>query len=491
LSEKKDYKLELTENRYEIIENILKDSYIKSERKFTWTDLLDTVFLNKWLGIPIFIVIIWAMFQFTFEVAAPFMELIDIGFQELVKIVQSPFNINVPPDWLPDALELFGMEVKIGNLDPNVGFFLWQELSASPFSIWGSFLSDGIIGALGFIMIFIPNIFLLFLFLSFLEDSGYLSRAAFVMDRALVKIGLHGKSFVPMLMGFGCNIPAIMAARTIEEDADRKITILVNPFISCSARLPVYVLIGGFFFAGAAGSVIFILYMLGISVAILVAFILRKTIFKAKPSAFIMELPPYRAPTLKSASLHMWEKGSAFVKKVFTVILLGSILIWAITYLPWKSAPYETYGAMLGHAIEPIFAPMGFLVSPLAWILIVALIFGFLAKEVVVEVLGVIMAAVAGVLGTILSIFSLDNLVLIFGNEDLGYNLNLLFGSPIIAFSYMVFTLLYIPCLASVGVLKKELNSWKWTVFSMVLTFVTAYCASLAISGVAQLVRLV
>ena len=485
MSEEIDYELEITENRYEIIDKILKGVYTKPGEKFTWTELLDHVLLNKYLAIPIFITILWAMFQFTFEVAAPLMELIEIGFGALEDLIKLPHQIGVPPDWLPDLIELLALESIFDRPDGDALFFLWQELAASPTEIWGSFFGDGIVGGVGLILAFVPNIFLLFLFLSFLEDSGYLSRAAFILDRAMVKLGLHGKSVIPMLVGFGCNVPAIMAARTIDDEMDRRITILTNPFISCGARLPVYVMIGGFFFGIAAGSVVFILYMFGMLIAILMGFLMRKTIMKSKQSAFILEFPPYRSPTLKSASIHMWERGREYIIKVFTIIFVGSIIIWAITYLPWKTQPYESYGAIFGRLLTPLFEPLGFITSPFSWILIVALLFGFLAKEMVVGVIGVIMAAIAGSIGLIVKVLGFQNLVGITLEDIFGYNC--LFTSNITVFSYLVFMLLYIPCLATVAVIKKELNSWKWTIFSIVYSFGVAYLISFLISGVIYL----
>ncbi|MHA1380488.1 MAG: ferrous iron transport protein B [Candidatus Helarchaeota archaeon] len=489
MSEEIDYELELTENRYEIIDKILKEVYIKPTEKVTWTDLLDHVLLNKWLAIPIFIAILWAMFQFTFEVAAPFSEMITIGFGALTDLIKAPFETGVPPDWLPDLFGIFGLEIKIGDLDPTVSFLLWKELAAHPLEIWGSFIGDGIISAVGLIMSFVPNIFLLFLFLSFLEDSGYMSRAAFILDRAMVKLGLHGKSVIPMLVGFGCNVPAIMSARTIDNEVDRKITILTNPFISCGARLPVYILIGGFFFGAAASSIIFLLYVLGMAIAIIMGYIIRRFILKAKPSAFIMEFPPYRSPTVKSASLHMWERGREYIIKIFTIILLGSIIIWAITFLPWKSQPYDSYGAIFGRLMTPMFEPLGFITSPISWILIVALIFGFVAKEMVVGVIGVIMAAISTSLALIANIIGIPQTVGVAIEEVFSYNL--LFTSSLTAFSYLVFTLLYIPCLATVAVMKKELNSWKWTLFGMFFTFSIAYLMSFLISGIAYLTGII
>ncbi len=489
MSEEVDYELELTENRYEIIDKVLKGVYTKPGEKVTWTELLDHVLLNKYLAIPIFIAILWAMFQFTFEVAAPLMELVKIGFTTLVNVIKSPFEINVPPDWLPDLVKLLGIGSFLNRPDGDAIFFLWKELATSPSEIWGSFLGDGIIGGVGLILTFVPNIFLLFLFLSFLEDSGYLSRAAFILDRAMVKLGLHGKSVIPMLVGFGCNVPAIMAARTIDDEVDRRITILTNPFISCGARLPIYILIGGFFFSAAASSIVFVLYILGMMIAIIMGFILRKTIMKSKPSAFILEFPPYRSPTIKSASLHMWERGREYIIKVFTIIFIGSIFIWMITYLPWKNQPYNSIGALFGKLLTPIFEPLGFITSPISWILIVALIFGFVAKEMVVGVIGIIMAAIVTSFGLIAEVAGFQSLVGINLGDIFSYNL--LFTSNITVFSYLVFTLLYIPCLATVAVIKKELNSWKWTLFSIFYSFGVAYIASFLISGIAHLLGII
>ncbi|MHA1786288.1 MAG: ferrous iron transport protein B [Candidatus Helarchaeota archaeon] len=420
-----DYELILTEERYKKIEELLSETFKPPTERIIWTDVLDRVFLNKWLGIPIFLTIIWAMFQFTFEVPGPLVEL--IGLLEIV----GEFVANAIPNWI------------------------------------GSLLGMGVINGLAFVLVFVPNIFFLFLFLSFLEDSGYLSRAAFVMDRAMVKLGLHGKSFIPMLMGLGCNIPAIMATRSIADENDRKITILINPFISCGARLPVYILIAGFFFPVAIVTpVVYSLYLLGFIVAVLMALLLRKTILKGKPSSFIMELPPYRTPTPKSSSLHMWEKGKEFLKKVTYILLIGSIGIWAITYLPWGTEGTDaSIAGMIGKALSPIFAPLGFTITPIGWIGIVALIFGFLAKELVVGAAGVLLTGAGfaeGALGAI-------------------------FVHPVIAYSYMAFTLLYIPCLASFGVIKKELGSWKWTIFAMLYGLIVAYGISFLISGIATL----
>jgi len=427
----KKFEVQLIEERYEKIVNEILDEVQKVPREhLTWSDILDHVFLNKWLGIPIFIVILWAMFQFVFTVSAPFMELIGMATEAASEAITNAV----------------------------AGTETWLQ-------ILGSFFADGIIGGIGFLASFIPLIFALYIFLSILEDSGYMSRAAFVMDRAMVKVGLHGKSFVPMLMGFGCNIPAIMACRTISDETDRKITILINPLMSCGARLPVYTWIAATFFPLIAGTVIFSMYLLGIFLAIILALIFRKILFKSKPPApFVIELPPYRSPTLKSTAIHMWEHGVIYVKRVYTILLGASIIIWAITHFPWNAYIsgniQQTFAGVIGGWIAPVFYPLGFTaVESMGWIIGIALIFGFLAKELVAEVIGV----------------------------TIGVSAMTLFTNPVIAYSFMAFTLIYVPCMACMGVLKSELRSKKWFIFSMTYSFFLAYLVSFLISGIAFL----
>ncbi|MHA1382776.1 MAG: nucleoside recognition domain-containing protein, partial [Candidatus Helarchaeota archaeon] len=238
-------------------------------------------------------------------------------------------------------------------------------------------------------------------------------------------------------------------------------------------------------FGAAASSMVFLLYILGMVIAILMGYIFRKTILKSKPSAFIMEFPPYRSPTVKSASLHMWERGREYIIKVFTIIFMGSMIIWAITFLPWKSPPYDSFGATFGKLLTPVFEPLGFITNPISWILIVALIFGFVAKEMVVGVIGMIMSAIAASFALIAESMGLQSIVGVAIEDLFGYNL--LFTSNITVFSYLVFTLLYIPCFATVAVIKKELNSWKWTLFAIFYSFGVAYILSFFISGIAYL----
>jgi ferrous iron transport protein B len=374
--------------------------------------MLDRVVTNRYLGIPIFLVIIWGVFQVTFTAAAPFSSMIDLGFQALAELVKA----NVQPAWL------------------------------------ASLIGDGVIGGVGFVMIFVPNIIIMFLMLSLLEDSGYLARAAFIMDRLMSKIGLHGKSFIPMLLGFGCNVPAIMATRTIEDKKSRLITILTIPFMSCSARLPVYVLFAGVFFAQNAGTVVFGIYVLGIAVAILSAKLFRMTILKGESESFIMELPPYRLPTAMGTSVHIWDRSSAYVRKAGTIILLGAVAVWCLASLPWgvQYGGPDSYAGLLGHVLEPLVTPLGF-----DWRIAVALVFGFVAKEVVVGTLGVLYGAPEGGLGA--SIRQTGGLQ---ASSALGL---------------MAFVLIYTPCLATIGVIKKETGSWKWTAFSIVYGLILAW----------------
>jgi len=362
-------------------------------------DLIDQVLTHRFYGIPIFLACMWFAFQVTFSASNPF---------------------------------LVGIEYIFGYFTE-----LMNEVEMDPFI--QSFLSDGVIGGVGSVFVFVPSIFVMFLLLSILEDTGYLARAAFVMDRLMHSIGLHGRSFIPFLIGFGCNVPAIMATRTLQSKADRIITIITIPFMSCAARLPVYVLFAGVFFGAAAGNVIFFLYVLGIFVAIVTALIFRRLVFKDEPSPFIMELPPYRKPSGFAAATHMWHKGREYLKRAGIVIFGGVLLVWALATLPAgvEYGSVDSLAGIIGQALHPVFAPLEF-----NWQLVVGLIFGFIAKEVVV-----------GSLGTL------------YGGEEmlessLAADPTL---SPIIALAFMVFVLLYLPCVAALGVIRQEMGNWKWT----------------------------
>ena len=305
----------------------------------------------------------------------------------------------------------------------------------------------------------------MFLLLAILEDSGYLARVAFIMDRLMSKLGLHGKSFIPLLIGLGCNVPAIMATRTIEDKKSRIITILTVPYISCTARLPVFVLLAGAFFPSNAGTVVFLLYLLGIGVAIFSALLFRKTLLKSEGGSFIMELPTYRMPMPRSTIVHMWERGSMYLKKAGTIILLGAIAVWALASLPWgvQYGSENSIAGMIGHVISPLVTPLG-----LNWQIAVALLFGFMAKEVVVSALS-----------TIYNAGSVSELQKALRSPD-GI-------SAPAALGLMSFTLLYTPCLATLSVIKNETGSWKWTAFSVIYSLALAWVAAFMIFSIGSL----
>ncbi len=409
-----DLETEIIERRYGFIESITLKTVTKgysSDEKFNISNKIDQIVTNKWIGLPLFAFVMWATFQLTFSIGGIFADYID-------------------------------------------QFIVWLgELLSTYFTGWfGSLLVDGIIGGVGSVLVFLPNILILFLLLAFLEDSGYMARAAFIMDKAMHAIGLPGRSFIPMIIGFGCNVPAIMSARTLSNERDRLLTILINPFISCSARLPIYVLFTSIFFTKNQGIVVFSLYFLGILVAVLSAKLFKSVIPKLKGpvSPLVMELPLYRWPTVKSVSIHIWERSSSFLKKAGTIIVGGVILIWFLASFP-KGHEYAgegTYVWHLGRFIAPLFKPAGFGF----WQAAVTLFFGIIAKETVV-----------GTMGTF------------FGGEDsLATILPTLF-TPLTAYSFMIMSLLYIPCIATIGVIYRETNSWKWTIFSIIYSILIGW----------------
>jgi len=401
-----DVETYLIERRYGFISGLVKECVQRPaavEEKLTLSDKIDKVVLNRWLGIPLFLLFMWITFKLVFDVGGPIADQIDSLF-----------------GWLGDAAK--------------------HLLGENWFS---SLLSDGIIAGVGSVLVFLPNILILFFMIGFLEDCGYMARAAFVMDRFMHALGLHGKSFIPMILGFGCNIPGIMACRTLESRKDRILTILINPFMLCSARLPIYVLFAGTFFPKHAGTVIFIMYALGIVVAILTGLLFKNLFFKGEVAPLIMELPPYRLPTLKSVLLHLWERSFMFVKKAGTIIMVGVVLVWLLSSMP-PGVEYASEKSWIGHLgkfFAPLFKPAGFGF----WQAAVALIFGILAKEVVV-----------GTLGTL------------YGVEEKGLNKVLpKYFTKLSAFSFMTMSLLYIPCIAAIGTIKQETNSWKWTALAV------------------------
>lgn len=447
----------ITDARYGFIAGLVSESVKKPKiDKITRSDLIDRIVTHKYLGIPIFLLIMWLTFQITFAVGDP------LG------------------GYIEEAFALLGETVS-ANL--GEGFLT-------------SFIVDGIIGGVGGVLVFAPIIFILFLILSLLEDSGYLARAAFVMDRFMHKlVGLHGKSFIPMILGFGCAVPGIMATRTLENERDRFLTMLIVPFMSCSARLPVYALLGAAFFSAYQGWVIFSLYILGIVVAIIMAAIFKKTIFKGMSAPFVMELPPYRIPTAKGALIHMWERGVLFLKKAGTLILALSVVIWALSSLPVgvEYASQESITGQIGTALSPVFEPLGFG----EWQATVAIIYGFMAKEVVVSTFGILYGVGEdGSGGTETAegtnpessgegapteeevVPSAE----VAPEEDPGFisAIQQVF-TPLSAYAYMVFILLYIPCLATLATIRRETNSWKWPAFAAGYTFAVAYAVSLVV----------
>jgi len=421
-----DIETEIIERRYGFIESItLKciSKKLSAAEKLTVSDQIDRVVTNKWIGIPLFAFILWVTFQLTFTIGGIFANWLDIFFGWLGAITAAHI-----PGWL------------------------------------GSLLGNGIIGGVGMVLVFLPNIMILFLLLAFLEDSGYMSRAAFIMDKAMHAIGLPGKSFIPMIIGFGCNVPAIMSTRTISSERDRILTILINPFMSCSARLTIYILFTSIFFKSHQGLIVFSLYTIGILVAVISAKLFKSTIpsLKGPVSPLVMELPPYRWPTLKSISIHMWERSSAFVKKAGTIIVAGVIAIWFLASFP-LSAEYAgkgTYIWHLGKFLAPLLKPAGFGF----WQAAVALFFGIIAKETVV-----------GTLGTLLG-----------GSDKLTGALAHLF-TPLSAYSFMLMSLLYIPCIATIGVIYRETNSWKWTAFSVTYSILVGWSTAVLFYQIGKL----
>ncbi len=420
----------IAELRYGFISGLAKEVVKQPqtvEERLSTSDKIDNIVTNRYLGIPIFLLAMWATFQFTFKVGNPF-----IG-------------------WIESFFEWFGGIT--GTLLASVGT---SELLRS-------LIVDGAIGGLGSVLVFIPNIFLLFFAISLLEDSGYMARAAYIMDRFMNSIGLHGKSFIPLLLGFGCNVPAIMATRTLENKHDRLITILINPLMSCAARLPVYVLFAGAFFSAHQGLVIFSLYLLGLVLAILMGLIFKRFLFSGETSHFVMELPPYRIPTLKSTFIHMWERGSAFIRKAGTIIFAVVILIWVLSNLPVgvEYASRESILGGIGSFVAPVFKPAGFG----NWEAAIALIFGILAKEVVVGTLGVLY----GIEGTGLTEVITQ------------------YWTPLSAYAFMVMTLIYIPCVATISAIKRETNSWGWTAFAVGYSLVLGWLMAVLVYQVGSL----
>ena len=392
--------------------------------KLTPTDRIDRVVINKWLAVPIFIAIMALMFWTTF---GPIGEGLKSLLETLIQGMLAP--------WLENTL------LALGASDWVIGL-----------------TCDGIIGGVGGVVSFLPQIVILFFFLSMLEDTGYLARIAFIMDTLLRRIGLSGKSFVPMLMGFGCTTPAVMAARTMENEKDRRMTIMLTPFMSCGAKLPVYALVAGAIFGRNAGLVIISLYVFGILMSIFAGFLLKKTVFHDVSSGFVLELPPYRLPTFKGTVRGMWDKAKDFITKAGTVIFLMSIVIWVLqNFTPTfavAASPESSILGVFGRFIAPIFAPLGFG----EWQASVSLLTGLVAKEAVVSTMSVLYGVSA--------------------SADLATILTGVF-SPVAAYAFLIFILLYMPCMSAFATIKREMGGWRWALgaaaFQTCLAWLTAF----------------
>lgn len=423
----------IADRRYGFISGLAKEVITRrqtAEDRLSSSDKIDRIVTNRYLGIPIFLLAMWAVFQFTFKVGDPL-----IG-------------------WIENLFEWLG---------GTTGTWL-ESIGTSELLV--SLIVDGIIGGVGSVLVFIPNIFLLFFAISILEDSGYMARAAYIMDRFMHSLGLHGKSFIPLLIGFGCNVPAIMATRTLENKHDRLITILINPLMSCTARLPVYVLFAGAFFSARQGLVIFSIYLLGLILAVLSGLLFKRFLFKGETSHFVMELPPYRVPTLKSTLIHMWERGSSFIRKAGTIIFAAVVLIWVLSNLP-AGVEYASHKSVLGRIggfIAPIFKPAGFG----TWEAAAALIFGILAKEVVVGTLGIVYGVGEAGLTDVISNY----------------------WTPLSAYAFMVMTLIYIPCIATIAAIKRETNSWGWTIFAISYSLILGWLMAVLVYQIGRLIGL-
>ncbi len=438
-----DAETAISDAKYGFISGALHETFTEGKKEANKrTSKLDKLIVNKWLGFPLFILLMWLMFSVTFWLGA------------------------YPQDWIAAGFDA------LGNLFNGI----------IPEGAWRSLVVDGIIGGVGAVAEFLPNIILLYMFISLMEDSGYMSRAAFLMDKMMHGMGLHGKSFIPMIMGFGCNVPAIMATRSIESKSSRLITILVVPFMSCSARLPIYLLLTGAFFPKYAATVMICLYLLGIIVGVLTAKLLRLTAFKQDETPFVMELPPYRWPTMRATLKHIWEKCYQYIKKIGTVILLASVIIWVLSYYPHTDISETEHAqteeiteaeaneiqyensclGMIGKFVAPVMSPMGF-----DWKISVAVLSSIPAKEIVVSTLGVLYASDEDDLGEAIQ-----------KSGDL--------TTPS-ALALMVFMLLFFPCIATIGAVASETKKVKWAFFSVfyntavawVLAYVTYLIANL------------
>ena len=442
---KEDSETAIMDAKYGLIHGALREAGFEEGNKqdtYQLTHFIDKIITNKYAGFPIFFLLLYVMFEVTFTLG------------------------QYPMDWI---------EAGVGLL----GEWISSTLPDGPLK---AMLADGVIGGVGAVIVFLPQILILYCFISFMEDSGYMARAAFIMDKLMHKMGLHGKSFIPLIMGFGCNVPAVMATRTIESRRSRLITMLILPMMSCSARLPIYIMITGTFFAVRYQSLIMIsLYAIGIAMAVIVSRVLSRWLIKGEDTPFVMELPPYRFPTAKAIGRHTWEKGKQYLKKMGGIILFASIIVWALGYFPHNDSltpqqqQEQSYIGRIGKTIEPVFRPQGF-----DWKLDVGLVAGIGAKEIVASTMGVL--------------YSGDESVADDTAEDNSSKYAHLYQkmaadgiTPLVAFSYLIFVLLYFPCLATIAAIKGESGSWRWAAFAAAYTTALAWVVSAAVYQVGRL----
>lgn len=441
-----DSETAIMDAKYGFIHGALQEAEYEEGKKqdtYQMTHALDSIITNKYVGFPLFFLLLYAMFQVTFSLGQYPMDWIDAG-------------VSALGEWISTTL---------------------------PDGPLKAMIVDGIIGGVGAVIVFLPQILILYAFISFMEDSGYMARAAFIMDKLMHKMGLHGKSFIPLIMGFGCNVPAVMATRTIESRRSRLITMLILPMMSCSARLPIYIMITGTFFATRYQSLIMIsLYAIGIALAVIMSRIFSRWLVKGEDIPFVMELPPYRFPTAKAIFRHTWEKGKQYLKKMGGIILVASIIVWALGYFPHneeldsQQQQEQSYIGRIGKTIEPIFMAQGF-----DWKLDVGLIAGVGAKEIVASTLGVL--------------YSGDDSVADDSAEDNTDKYSSLYQkmeadgiTPLIAFCYLLFVLIYFPCIATIAAIKNESGSWRWALFAAGYTTLLAWIVSAVVYQIGSLI---
>ena len=444
---KTDAETAIMDAKYGFINGALQETEYgigTQEDTYAVTHLIDHVITHRYIGFPIFMLLIWLMFETTF------------------------FLGQYPMDWLESLVGWLGDTVSATMPDGPL-----KDLAV-----------DGIIGGVGSVIVFLPQILILYAFIAFMEDSGYMARAAFIMDKLMRKMGLHGKSFIPLIMGFGCNVPAIMATRTIESRRSRLVTMLILPFMSCSARLPIYIMIVGTFFAAQYRSTVLItLYVIGIIMAVIMSRIFCRFIVKGEDTPFVMELPPYRFPTAKAIMRHTWERAKQYLQKMGGIILVASIIVWALGYFPHndeltpQQQQEQSYIGQIGKIIEPAFTPQGF-----NWKLDVGLLAGVGAKEIVASTMGVLYSGDDS--------FADDDSV----QEDsskytiLRQKMEAEGITTLSAFAFLIFVLLYFPCMASIAAIKNESGSWRWAIFAAVYTTMVAWIVSALVYQIGQLV---